>query len=53
VLDVFNIDDGTLNDDEDLVIKDLKGAIDLTTETVRKYNKGKIWSSELGKTITV
>jgi len=44
VLDVFNIDDGTLNDDEDLVIEDLKGAIDSTIKTVREYNNGRIWS---------
>jgi len=53
VLDVFNIDDGTLNDDEDLVIEDLKGAIDSTIKTVREYNNGKIWSFGLDKTITV
>jgi len=52
-VDVFNIDDGTLNDDEDLVIEDLKGAIDSTIKTVREYNNGRIWSFGLDKTITV
>lgn len=36
VLSVFSIDDGRFNNDEDLIIEDLKDAINLTIETVRK-----------------
>ncbi len=53
VLSIFSIDDGSLKDDEDLVVKDLKGAVDLTIEAAKRYSNGEIWSTELDKTVYV